>query len=67
MSMSAMASPPSASITATSIRTRPRSWTGTNDALVNVFDSSAGSVAARLPADRTGLTAHAPPHPCHPR
>lgn len=39
--MSAIASPPSASITATSVSTWPRSWTGTNDRRAIAPDSSA--------------------------
>lgn len=38
-SMSEIASPPSASITATSTRTRPRSWTGVNDRRLSALDS----------------------------
>jgi hypothetical protein len=39
-SMSAIASPPSASITATSARTRPRSWTGVNERHAIALDNS---------------------------
>lgn len=37
--MSEMASPPSASITATSVKTCPRSWTGTNERRTIAFES----------------------------
>lgn len=39
-SISAIASPPSASLTATSISTRPRSWRGVNEVRATALDSS---------------------------
>jgi hypothetical protein len=61
--MSPIASPPSASITATSANTRPRSWTGTNRRRAIAFDNSpvspvrsANMRSAMLPACATTPT-----------
>ncbi len=62
--MSAIASPPSAIITAISTRTRPRSWTGTNDRQASApreLAGQAGPVADQTEPDAAGVGHHAGP------
>ncbi len=65
-SMSAIASPPSAIITATSTSTRPRSWTGTNERRAIALDNSAVRPSGR-PAGAARRCPRGPPRRHHHR